>query len=221
MRALSFSWLSLLFLVQIVAACEAAANGGGDDDVLGGVDLVDSSGFPPGTGPASACGNMRAGTWLEGAAYDSEGDDSLRLTVNSQETRLDLAARFQGETWLLVNVEPDAGTQVIIPVGDGTQFFIRTLAHDEGRASGYIFNRNGFGGDFIEGHLCFDAPPAVGQTSTGSYAFLITLGEERLLHRVQGSFQVPGEAVLRADTFEGRLSAVEIAAGVGATVTID
>lgn len=215
-----FVVLSLLVgLLAYGVACDAAGDSAASDVV--GANEDTGSEYPPGTGPAAECGRLNAGTWLEGSATNSAGDDSLRLEVSSFTAKLDLSAKFEGETMLLAYVSPGSDTPLITLEGDGTELRIPQVPVADGLTSGQIFDRDGFGGEIVEGRLCFERLPVVGEPASGSYVFLVALGEERLLHRVQGYFSVLGEAVTRADTLEGRLTAVTIEAGMGATVLID
>lgn len=213
-RRLGFTGWAVLAALALVAFVACESDGGGGSDAGG--DVAET---PAGTGPAAACGGLQAGDFVAGGG-GSEGDDTLKLSVGTGERPLDVVVRLGSDIVMLAFVnsfaEPgqrpvwgeDRQTVVIGPINAVTA---------DAAVSGAVFDdvNEGFGGSIVEGRFCFDSAPATGQPLAGSWVFVLAVGAQQDLYRVQGTFSAPGDAV----TADG--DTLVVAAQTGATVTLE
>lgn len=189
--------LVLLAALVIGAACEGAGEVGSTDVA------ADVAVAPDGTGPPSACGGIGVGTFVPGGGATTAGDDSLKLRAGLSGRPFELTVRAGGGTVLLglMNETVDPAHRPRLG-DDGQTVLIGPIQPDttDAAISGAAFDdvNHGFGGNIVEGRLCFDAPPATGQPLTGSWVFVLAVGATSDLHRIQGTFSVPAEAVTAA-----------------------
>jgi hypothetical protein len=210
----------VLCAAALFAGCEGGGGGGAAGDA--GASAGDGADVPVGSGPPAACGGVQTGDWWEAGGVGEEGRATFELRVGGEERPLDLIVRTGSDIVMVgflnerVPAEDrprwgaDRQTIRIGPIGPPTV--------SDAAVSGAIFARlnNKFGGNIAEGRLCLDAPPQTGQPLTGSWVFVLDVGLESAVHRVQGTFAVPGDAVT-----VGPGDALAIDARLGATIVVE
>ena len=208
----------------ILAACGSDGGGTSSGDVV-----TETRAPVIGSGPPSACGGLASGQWVSGGGSAGSGADKLVLSVSPDEIRLDIkaAARAGGSAsavaYLTVYVRPSAEFAALTLSDDGRELRLTTSATATSASiAGDVFDElnYGFGGLLVEGRFCFDAVPVTGEALSGSWVFLLSVGTAEKLHRIQGSFTVPGAAVTaRLDA--GAAHSLEILTGDAATIAVE
>lgn len=218
-EALAGALMGALCAFVLLLGCEGADAGGGQDVAV----TADVAEVVEGSGPPATCGGVRTGDFVGGGGVGADGASSLSLRVGSEGRPLNFVVRAGGGDIVLLGFINEA-----VPAGHRPQWGadrqtvrvgpVLPAPTSDAAVSGAVFDalNNGFGGNVVEGRFCFDAPPQTGQPLSGSWVFVLAVGAEEAIHRVQGTFAVPGEAVT-----VGPGDALVVEASPGATVTVE